>query len=245
MTSPHTNLSEYRPSRGTIGRVVLVAAILAAGAVVALGATNDATAANPTEEAVVVGLDESGDATLTLTTTFDLTDPEERTDFEQFQGDRQRQEALLDRYEDRLTNVATAVNANTDRKTRVVEPRFDSRTEEDGTIGVAAVTVTWERLAAVDRHRLRLTSPFDGGFAPDRTLIVEVPDEYRIADATPEAAVDDRTATWGASQILDGFVLTAAPADGAGDADATGPGFGLLVAVVAGAAVVIARRHAN
>jgi len=242
MTSSHTNLSEHRPSRGTIGRAILVAAILAAAAVAALGVTGDATAANPTEEAVLVDLDESGDATLTLTVTFDLTDPEEQTDFEQFQDDRQRQAALLDRYEDRLTNVAAAVNAETDRETRVTEPRFDSRTEADETVGVAAVTVTWERLAAVDGDRLRLTSPFDGGFAPDRTVIVEAPDEYRIADATPEPTVSDRTATWGADRILDGFALTAAPADGADDADATGPGFGLLVPVVAGAGLAIARR---
>ncbi len=242
MMSLQVKLSEYRPSRGAIGRVVLVAAILAAVAMAALGATGDATAADPTEEAVVVGLDESGDATLTLTTTFDLTDPEERTDFEQFQDDRQRQAALLDRYEDRLTNVAAAVNADTDREMRVVEPRLDARMEDDGTVGVAAVTVTWERLAAVDGDRLRLTSPFDGGFTPDRMVIVEVPGGYRIADATPESTVSDRTATWGADRTLDGFALTAAPADGAGDADATGPGFGLLVPVVAGAGLAIARR---
>ena len=242
MTGPHANLPESRPSRATVGRVVLVAAILTAGAVAALGAAGDAAAANPTDEAVVVGLDESGDATLTLTTTFDLTDPEERTDFEQFRNDRQRQEALLDRYEDRLTNVAAAVNADTDRETRVIDPRLDTRTTDAGTVGVAAVAVTWERLAAVDGDRLRLTSPFDSGFAPDRTLIVEAPNEYRIADATPEPTVSDRTATWGADRILNEFALTAAPTNGAGDADATGPGFGLLAPVVAGAGLAIARR---
>lgn len=210
--------------------------------VAALGVTGDAAATDHTEEAVVVGLDESGDATLMLTVTFGLTDSEERTDFEEFRADQQRQEALLDRYESRLTVVSEAVNAETNREMRVVDPRLDSRATDDGSVGVVAVTVTWENLAAIDGDRLRLTSPFDDGFASDRTVVVEAPDEYRTVEATPEPAVSDHTATWDADRVLDGFVLTAAPADGAGDTDATSPGFGLLLPVVAALALAILRR---
>lgn len=225
-----------------LAQIGLVGVILAVGVVAAVGAIGTATAADPTEEAVVVSLDETGDATLTLTVTFDLTTAEEATSFNQLQGDMERQQALLDRYSNRLANVTAAVNAATDREMRVRDPRVNTRTNTADTVGVVDLTVTWNGLAAVNGTQLRLTRPFDSGFAPDRTVIVETPDQYQISDTAPAATVDSDTAVWDASQSLAGFTVTATPTDTAGTTDAgdVGSGFGAGVALVAVVMVAVA-----
>lgn len=233
-------------TRTTLARIGLVGVILTVGvvavAVAAVGAVGTATAADPTEEAVVVSLDETGDARLTLTVSFDLTTAEEATSFEQLRSDTERQQALLERYSDRLTNVAATVNAATDREMRVLDPRVDTRTSNTGTVGVVDLTVTWDRLAAVDGTQLRLSRPFDSGFAPDRTVIVEVPDQYRISDTAPTATVESNTAVWDAGQSLAGFTVTAVQTDTteAADAGDAGPGVGPAVALAAFVVVTIA-----
>lgn len=220
----------------------LIAVTLAVGVAMLLAATGGGVAQteDPTTEAMVVSVEDTGDATVTLTIPFDLTVEEERAAFEGFSSDEQRQQRLLDRYEQRLSNVAAETNAQTEREMAVTDTRIASETYEDDDVGVIQVTVTWEQLAATDGDQLRLEAPFDSGFETDRTLTVESPENYEITSTTPEPSRDG--AVWESGRQLDGFEVTMEPtADSS--ADDGGAGFGIATAVVALCGAVLASRR--
>lgn len=203
-----------------------------------------------TEEAVIVSLHDDGDARLTTTVTFDLTDADERAAYEEFQTAENRQQQLLTQYEQRITNVASELANRTGREMRVTEPRIDSHTSDSGAVGVVELSVTWQGLAATDGDQLRLTAPFDSGFAPDRKLIVDTPEGSQVTAASPEPSATGDRLVWERDQVLDSFELTVESSGGTADSedaaadsqaddgadgggDETGPGFGVVAALLA------------
>jgi hypothetical protein len=250
---PFPTRSTQSAVRRGLSTAVVVALVIATVGVGSVGGTTDHGTPSPsaiatdnlTEETIVVTLSESGDATLTLAVPFDLTDSDQRQAFEEFRADMSSHPDLVDKYESRLRNVAAEVNEQTDREMQVSDARIEFSTDDATSAGTVSVTATWEGLAAVDGDQIHLSSPFDSGFAPDRTVVVEPPTGYKLVDATPGPTVDEDRAVWDSDQSLDGFTLTAEPADSEAQSDSTdefGPGFGLLSVLLAIGAVLAAAR---
>lgn len=247
-----------RDSDGWAGVLALVLALALVASTVPV-ATAAQNAQNSTEDSVVVSLDGDGDAALSLVIPFDLTDAEQRSAFEEFSTDEARQQTLVEQYETRVSNVAAELDNQTDREMRVTDPRIESRTDDSDTVGFVEVTVTWERLAAVDGDSLRLGAPFDSGFAPDARMTVEAPADHRFVSTTPEPTVEDGTAVWSTDKQLDNFSVTVAPEDtssgeseetpgtdgteSAASPDDSGPGFGVVAALVAVGSLLLASRR--
>ncbi|MFB6119263.1 PGF-CTERM sorting domain-containing protein [Halosegnis sp.] len=114
--------------------------------------------------------------------------------------------------------------------------------------------MTYSGLAAVDGDRLVVTEPFASGFEPDRLFVVRGPEGYAVSEAASQpTATDDWSGRYEAETGLDGFAVSLAPTetestgtttDGGGEPTETGgqPGFGVVAALVALAAVLVARR---
>lgn len=191
---------------------VIVALALLAWAAGPVGAAAPAVAQDdaPTER-LVIDVQSSGDATLTTTLAFDLSDEGERSAFRDLQADGGE---LAATYERRLAGVAERHAAETGRETSVSSARL--ATERVGDVGVVRLSVTWTNLARVEGERVVLSAPLDSGFDPDRPVVVRAPDGYEVVDATVEPRErSGQTARWSASADYSGFTATMAPADGA------------------------------
>lgn len=191
--------------------------------------------------ALVVEVSPSGDATVTLVSTYDLTSAEELAAFEDLQADESAQEALRDRFTDRMDGLSETMAPTVEREIAVSAGSTDVRIE--GETGIVSVTVTWTGLAEATEDRLVITEPFASGYQSDRALVIVGPEGSSLSDATPEPeTTDGQTATWEAETDLSGFEATFTLEAGADDADGL-PGFGLLTAVSAlFAALVVATR---
>ncbi|WP_436344602.1 DUF7345 domain-containing protein [Natronorubrum sp. FCH18a] len=196
------------------------------------------------ESAVHVDLDADGDATVSLVSIYDLTDPNERDAFETLREDESAQEELLDRAADRFDSVATNAEANVEREMTVSAESADVSVSDDR--GIVTLSVNWEGLAAVEDDTLVVTEPFASGFDADRSLVVTAPTEATIGSSTPEPTTQDETrATWDAETDLDGFELTVSGATTASDDASDGtPGFTGGVALVA-VGITVASLAAN
>lgn len=192
------------------------------------------------EPALVVELEPNGDATMTAVFTYDLESDSERQAFEALQNDSAARDELETRFTDRMSAIAETVDGSVDRDVSVTAGSIDLRTEGDR--GIAAVSVEWTGLAAVEDGQLVVTEPFASGTEFDRAVVLVGPDDSTFESATPEPTTqDDRSATWAAGTDLSGFEATFAlsgNADGGGAVDGL-PGFGTLAATLAlGIAVV-------
>lgn len=225
-------------------RVGVIAVCLALAATMVIAGSGGATAQmdDPSAEAMIVTVQENGDATVTLTVPFDLTDADERTAFEEFQSDEARQKRLLDRYETRLSNIVAETNSQTDREMGLDTAEIGTRTHNSEEVGVVRVTATWEQLAATDGDKVRIDAPFDSGFETDRTLAVEPPENHQITAVSPDPSTNDGEAIWESDQQLDGFEVTMEPTDAATDSDGSGAGFGILAALLALAGLLCVSR---
>lgn len=247
-------------SRSTTTRVVVLAALAVLG--VGLGvagptvaATDETGTGDPVADAVIVDIDGDGDAVVSVTVPFDLTDEDEATDFEAFADSEAEQQAHRDQYETRLSNVAAEMEDRTGQETEITDTSVGVQTLEDGTVGLVVLTATWEGLAEESSDRLVLGPPFDSGFETDRTMVVDPPEQHRVVSTSPTPTEEGETLRWNDETSLDGFELvvesesdTETGDDDGGtageeaddlegetpDDDATGPGFGVLVAVLGG-----------
>lgn len=216
--------------RRSVGALLVAALLVTAG--LGIGVAG-AAAQDAPEEAFVVELEESGDATATLIVTYDLDDDDESTTFEQLQ-----ERELAAQYEDRLRQIANRTAAETGREMRVTEPRATVETVDD--VGVVRLSVRWEGLAAVDGDRLIVDEPFASGFKPDRPLVLVAPDGYAVGETTvPPTDTADGVARWPAGESLSGFQATFGPGDGSGDSGLSTPTplvptLGLLTAAALG-----------
>ncbi|MDS0297413.1 PGF-CTERM sorting domain-containing protein [Halogeometricum sp. S1BR25-6] len=213
--------------------------LLLVGALLVAGTAPTVVAAEPTDSGLVVELHDDGTATVTLRTTYDLAREEEARAFAELREDEGARERLVARYAERMTRVAAAAEAETDRTMRISEERVALSTN-DG-VGVVALSVRWEGLAATDDGRLTVAHPFASGFDVDRPLTLVGPTGYDAVETAP--APDSRTENrlaWESGAELDGFEVAFAPSgvetDSSADGPDTGtnvPGFGAVVAVVA------------
>lgn len=227
-----------------------IATVLAGLVVCSLAVTPVAAAHSP-EQSLVIDVDETGDAQVTLTTTYDLDTEEEADAFESVQDDEETRTEMLDGFAVDLQSVADAASERTERP--MVVTGEDVTTERQEDVGVLRVTVQWTNLAAIEGDRLVVTEPFASGYETDRPLSIVAPDGFSLTDATP--APDDEgdgTATWAAGTELDGFEVSMEAPDGeieasAGDAtDDSLPGFGVVSAALAAlVGATLVARHRN
>lgn len=200
-------------------------------------ATGSATASEPaTASSVVIAPESNGDATVTVTHTFDLTTETEREAFETLEADAETRDATRDRFEDRMAGVAAAASDAAEREMTVENARIDLATETEESVGIVTLSVTWTALAEHDGDRLIITEPIASGTTFDQPLVIVAPDGYTLETATPAPdTADGSTMQWDAETPLDGFEATLAT-DEADDDTAgaeTQPGFGPIAAVVA------------
>lgn len=228
--------------------------VLAVTALVLVGSVGPAAASH--QPSFVVALDEGGDATVTVTYTYDLDDDAEQAAFEELRNNETAVAAFEDRARERFAAVAAASENRTGRE-MAIESATLELTREDQT-GVVEVTVQWIGLAATTEDGLVLDEPFASGFEPDRQFVVVLPDGYEATDVTPSAGDStDGRLTWAGDASLNDFeVVAQTAASGTTDADTAedtapgttagdGPGFGLAGALVAllVASVLALRRH--
>lgn len=223
------------PVRGWTHRILVASVVLALLAIsLAMGGTADAAtqdadvgAEQAADAELVVDLEEDGDATVTLVSTYDLADEDQRAAIETLEEDAEARAANADRFAERLETVAADAEARTDRQMSIGDPATDVTVGDD--VGVVRVRATWSNLAAAEDD-LVVREPFASGFDADRPLTVVGPDGYELSETSPEpATASDGEATWNGDGSLDSFE---ASFEASGDDDAT-PGFGLAAAALA------------
>lgn len=202
----------------TAASLVLIGLVLVGAVAPVAGATQETS-----QESFAVDLATDGSATVTVTTTFDLTDDNESDAFAELRDDDAARERFRTRFRDRMAGVAGDAENATGREMSVTDASIAFRTEGD--TGVVEQSVTWTGLAAVDGDGLVVTEPFASGFEPDRQFRVVAPDGYDLAASPAPDATGDGSATWNAGTSLDGFEATASPAE-APTGTATPPGGG-------------------
>lgn len=211
-------------------------------------ATSPASAAvqtvEPSNGTFRVALKADGDADVRYTDELNLSDDEERREFEEIRDNETHRAVLADRREEEMAFVSAQANEHVDRELRVGEVTVE--TETRGDVGVVAYRFAWENLAAVDGERVVLAEPFSLYDELDRELVVVAPAGYELTAVDPDPAQRNATtASWPALTDLSGFEVVAegegAGADGGvGDGDdgdggviADGPGLGPGVAAAA------------
>ena len=223
------------------GRRRLVGVLLC---VVVLSVTvTPAAAASHDDERFRVELDTEGNADVSVTYMYDFETDGERAAFEELESNETAQRQIATRFETRMQAVADGASNETGREMTVGDATVETAAE-DG-VGTVTLSVRWESLAAVDGDRLTVTEPFASGFEPDRRFVVETPDGYAVASATPEpSAGEDGRASWAAGSSLSGFELVATPDDAGDGTSGDGAGFGSLLALatLAGVALLARRR---
>ncbi|WP_254767314.1 DUF4897 domain-containing protein [Salinilacihabitans rarus] len=222
--------------------VVLLGSVI--GGVGARAATTD-DASQPTDSAFVVDLEADGDATTSVTVGFDLESETDRDAFESLRENETKRERLENRTERRLRAVAAEATEETDREMTLEDADVSFEVDEANERGIVTVSATWRSLAAVEGDRLTLGEPFATGFAPDRTVVVHLPEGYALESATPAPTDrDDRRLVWNSSTSLEGYEAVVTPAETSGVEPQ--PGFGIATAIAAIAIVGTAlgrRRH--
>lgn len=204
-------------------------------ALVASMAAAPAAAHGEQQDEFFVDLDESGDADVWLTLTYDLDSDEERQAFRELQDNATAQEEAAERFENRMTAVAGDASDATGRDMAVANGSVELMETVDH--GVVTLEVSWTNLAAVDGDRLTLTEPFSSGFEPEMAFTVAIPQGYERVSTTTEPSDSTReTATWDADADLQGFELVAEPtpddeASPTDETDGDGGGFGAVLAL--------------
>lgn len=232
----------------------LVALVVVGSVVPGAGATQPTSG-----ESFVVELSSDGSATVTVTSTFDLTDENESDAFAELRNDSTAREQFRTRFRDRMRAVAADAENATGREMSITDANLAFRVE--GETGIVEQSVTWQGLAGVEDDELVVTEPFASGFEPDRTFRVVVPDGYDLAASPMPDDIGSGSATWEPGTSLDGFEVTAtAPATDTpaatttvttmatptnGTTSGSGAGFGAGAAALAllAAAALVARHQ--
>lgn len=176
--------------------------------------TAEQTAVHPTDEpGFVVDVHADGNASIAVTYTYNLTEPEQQEAFSDLQDSESARAHYRDEFESRLSRVAANASERVDRTMSVSNGEIRLETVDD--TGVVTVSVTWQNLAGHDGEDLVVTEPFASGFYPDRPFSAVLPAEYTVSSATPTPADStDGSLQWAAGTDLTGFELVlAAPSD--------------------------------
>lgn len=202
----------------SVARLVAVCCL----AVLALGGFAGAAAAvdAPANGQFVVELQTNGDADVVFTDEFDLSDPDERSVFEDAQNNADLRAAAAQQFREEMQFVSDEASRDLDRELRVGEVTVE--TTVDGETGIVAYQFRWENLARVDGDRIVLSEPFSTYDSLDRELIVLAPEggELTSVSPPPERQGED-VATWpGLAQFGEGFEVVATGPDAPDEADA-------------------------
>lgn len=232
--TPYSSRGGDGPSSATVWLLmVLLTAVLLAAELSGIGAANA-----PEGSELIVEIDSDGDATVSLVRTVDLTADDEREAFEDLAADEEARDALADRFEDRMADVATNAGETSGREMNVGNATVAAGTVDDGSVGVVTLSVSWTGLAQVDGNQLVVTEPFASGTSVDRPITLVAPDGYTIeATPTPDERNGQR-ATWEAGTDLGGFEATMSDEKVATE-DQTG--FGPVVTILAVTTLVVCR----
>jgi len=252
----------WRGSVRVLLSVICVVVLVTLGATTAVadtGSEADAALEEPVADAVIVDLEDGGDAAVSVTIPFDLTESDEQTDFEAFVESNETQQEQLDQYDSRLERVATELESQVSRDMAVTDPEITTRTTDGGELGLVVLTASWEGLAATSDDQLVLGPPFDSGFSAEQKLVVRPPPQHRVVATTPAPTNESDQLVWDSNRTLDEFEVVIEPQDGEtaddtdgadtdsgtadtdsaadsdspdGGGDATGAGFGTLVTVL-------------
>lgn len=198
--------------------LVLGAVALLVGAAIAPAMATATEHDDGDQSAFVVETEANGDATVSLTLTYDLSEERDEAAFEEV---RENSTVLADRFDERLSRIADRTSNETDREMTVSDANSEVTTA-DG-LGTVELSVSWSNLAAVDGETLVVTEPFSSGFQPDRTFVLTAPDGYAVTETTvPADEAGTATAEWEPGTDLSGFSATVSPSeDPAEDDDET------------------------
>jgi hypothetical protein len=218
---------------------VIALGVVTTGVVAGVSSVSAASAASDGSPApaFVVDLERDGSARVTLATTFDLSTERGQAAFERLRRNETAQTRLRGDFADRMRAVASTAADETGREMGIRNPAIELVASND--TGVVSLSATWTGIAAGEGDRLVLGAPFDGGYEPDRPLVVRAPNGYGFTATTPAPdATRPSVATWDAGRNLDGFeaVVTTDAASGESDGGSSGvsaPGFGVGAAVAA------------
>lgn len=190
------------------GRLVagLVAALLI-GTAIAPGVVGAQGAVAENRSAFVVELENDGDATVSLSLTYDLDDESDQAAFDRLRGDTGN---VTERFDERLSRVANRTASEVSREMSVSDVEAEVATA-DG-VGVVTLSASWSNLATVDGDRLVVEEPFANGFQPDRPFVLVAPEGHALADTTvPADRSEGAVAEWSVGTDLTGFSATLAP----------------------------------
>lgn len=210
--------------------------------VVVLGVAVSATVAGATEvrphdesgPSLRIELAGSGDATLTLTRTYEFDDSTERAAFRELEANASARREALDRFVERL-HRAEAREAEEQPEEFAASPHGVNVSSE-GEVGVVRLTATWPGMTHQTHAHHVLDQPFAGGFETDLPVIVVGPSDYDVWAHDPAPHHDGQSfVAWTASADLGDVQVDMEPAD---DASPREPGslptLGLvLLAVIA------------
>lgn len=164
----------------------------------------------PTRDALVVALDDDGDARVMSVRAYNLSTADERDAFERLAGDEAEQRAARDAFGREMRALAGRAEERTGRSMRVRDPAI--LVERRNGTGVVATSVVWENLATRHPGRLVVREPFAGGYDPGEPLLLQAPEDYTVTGASPGMdGYVDRTATWRSNSDLGDFRAVVAP----------------------------------
>lgn len=234
---------------------------LALATLLLIGSAGPVTASHGAQPSFAVDLQADGDATVTITHTYDLDDDSEQAAFEELQTNDSATAALEQRFQNRLATVATITENRTGREMSV-QSASATLTSESST-GIVELSVQWRGLAATTDDGLVVSEPFASEFEPNRQFTLVTPDGYEVSSTAPAAdETGDGQLTWASGTALDGFEVVVqqspdATASGGDDSEATtgsvepdatssdGPAFGVVAALAAlltGAGLAVRRQ---
>lgn len=210
--------------------------------VVLVGTLTASVAAQPSSatSAVVVQLDEDGDAEVSLVQRFDLTNETERRAFQRIRENDGLQTELRDQFGDRMRSVIDAAANDSGRPMSAGAVRFEAHEVDSGATGVIELAIAWNGLAETDGDRLVVAEPFASGFTPEQTFVLVGPEGYEAASLSHAPDVrDGATLKWAPASSLDGFRVVFAPGGDARSSTTGQPGFGIAAAGLAIAASLV------
>lgn len=188
----------HSASRSVLAVCLALLMVLPASATAAPGGGEDST--------VTVALDADGSALLSVTHTYDLTDPTTADAFEALSTDDDAIAELLAVFETDVEAVAAAAEAETNREMTIGASSVVF--EATDTVGTITFQVAWGGFASVEDDRLVVTEPLASGLAFDGRVVIVPPAGYEVAASTPlPVEHTDEKLVWSGQDSLDGFEL--------------------------------------
>lgn len=206
----------------------ILALVVVLGLAAALGAGVGTAAHDEPDRHEIVGIElaADGDATVSYTESYNLSNESERAEFEEFQDNETKRQQLRDEIVAEFEDAAAGGRERTELDMRIEDPAVETD-EQDGH-GRVIVTVQWRNLAFADEERVVVTEPFAGGYTPDvNRVAMHGPPEYRRGTTRPEPArARANSSLWNpeTSDFSEFHMEFVAPGAGDDGDDATGDG---------------------